>query len=361
MELKEYTSKHLSVPFVIITKSDGTKGYLCSNGVFFTKEEYLKGIDLEKEYARREKEDKLYDYAYAKNTGILRKKRGTNKNNIQSPSARQSEEQRIEEPSESGKTIQTGPVKRGMDSAKSVMLIVVLLGFTSIISMYISTLHTATYLTDYVDLISAWLMSASVTAYNSTAFEVSVLFHNKKRNFMAVIFMLLWVFVTIFSMATTVSVFYDSFNFTESQIAEENKADDSKRLALSVLQKKEESLREAIEFKKKDIEYRQSKEYATSAVRQELTKLENELQENLSSQQKILEESPDASKKESEVHRKESFFSFVGRTFHLNGSVLEFVMSVLSAIFINLIAPLSVTAVIELKGKDKEKGLVKLF
>ena len=36
----------------------------------------------------------------------------------------------------------------------STLFIVVLLGFTSVISGYISTLHTATYLYDYVDIIS---------------------------------------------------------------------------------------------------------------------------------------------------------------------------------------------------------------
>jgi hypothetical protein len=38
----------------------------------------------------------------------------------------------------------------------------------------------------------------------------------------------------------------------------------------------------------------------------------------------------------------------------LEGGILEFIMSTLSAIFINLIAPLSLTAVIEL-NKRKEK------
>ena len=219
--------------------------------------------------------------------------------------------------------------------------------------MYVSTLHTATYLKDYADIFSAWLMSASVTAYNTTAFEVSVLFHNAKRNFMAVIFMLLWVFVTVFSMATTVSVFYDQFNFQEAQIAEENKGLDSNKLALELLQKKEKDLREAIEFKKKDIEYRQEREWATSAVRSELNRLESQLQSNLDSQQKILEATPEATKEK--VTRKETLFAFLGRIWKMEGGILEFIMSTLSAIFVNIISPLSLTAVIELSKKKLTK------
>ena len=235
---------------------------------------------------------------------------------------------------------------------RNVFLIILILAFASICSMYESTLHTATYLFDYVDMISAWLLSTAVTAYNSSAFEVSVMFHNMKRNFMAFIFMLLWAMVTLFSMATTVSVFYDRFNFNETQIAQENKAVDSNKLGLELLRTKEKDLREAIDFKKKDIEYRQEREYATTAVRLELENLQKELQENLTEQQKLLADTPEVV--EEKLQRKESLFAFLGRLIGIEGGILEFIFSTMSAIFINLIAPLSLTAVIEL-NKRKEK------
>lgn len=342
--LEEKISKNLGVPYIYIPSQ---KKFLCSNGVLFTMEEYKSGIDLNVEYERKEKEDKLYDYAYAKSTGLLRKKR-TPKENQAIPLENKDIE--VEQ-----KTIEeckaTKIDKHSTDSNKSVLVIIALLAFTSVISMYISTLHTATYLFDYVDMFSAWLMSASVTAYNSTAFEVSVLFHTKKRNLMASIFMLLWILVTLFSMITTVSVFYDRFNFTETQIQEENKVYDSNKLSLELLQKKEKDLRESIEFKKKDIEYRQEKEFATTAVRNELNKLQEDLQKNLSEQQKIINETPEIT--ENTVKRKESLFNFLGRMLGIEGSVLEFIMSTLSAIFINLIAPLSLTAFTELLKKKE--------
>ena len=237
------------------------------------------------------------------------------------------------------------------DNGRTVTFICFLLLFTSLISGYISTLHTATYLYDYVDMFSAWLMSASVTAYNATAFEVSVIFKSKRRFGLTFVFITLWAMVTLFSMATTVSVFYDRFNFTETQIAEENKAIDSGKLAIQLLQKKEADLRESIDFKKKDIEYRQEHDYATTAVRQELEKLQTELQENLTEQQKLLSDTPEITEKVTK--KKESLFSFLGRLLHMEGGVLEFIMSTLSAIFVNLIAPLSLTAVTELKKQKK--------
>lgn len=402
--LEEKVSKHLGVPFITI-EHKGELKYLCCNGVLFTNSEYKNYTDLSVEYARREKEDKLYDYAYAKSTGILRKKRATAVKDLYKESNKETSEevdskeiqekgnQMADEASQSmatkrpykgsdsrwlgvpssesvadttradfqisnvGRAEDTrglgrdATVRRNANSSKSVLAICILLGFTSVISMYISTLHTATYLKDYADLISAWFMSASVTAYNSTAFEVSVLFKSSKRYFMSVLFMFLWVLVTLFSMATTVSVFYDSFNFNEYQIAQENKEVDSNKLALEMLQKKESDLRESIAFKKKDIEYRQEHDYATTAVRNELTNLQEELQTNLSEQQKLLEATPEVT--EETVTRKESLFAFLGRLLHLEGGILEFIMSTLSAIFVNLIAPLSLTAVTELLKKEK--------
>ena len=338
--LEEKISKNLGVPYIYLPDK---RKFLCSNGVLFTMEEYKAGIDIKEEYEKRKKDDTLFDYTYAKSTGLLRKKRKLSNDNAEKKQDLKTDNTVIKAEKVTVKAEK---------SDKSVLVICLLLFFTSLVSMYISSLHTATYLFDYVDVFSAWLMSASVTAYNSTAFEVSVLFHTKKRNLIASIFMLLWVLVTLFSMVTTISVFYDMFNFTESQIAEENREIDANKLSLDLLQKKEKDLRDSIDFKKKDIEYRQGKEFSTNAVRQELNKLQEELQNNLSLQQKVLEETPIIA--ESNVNRKESLFSFLGRNLGIEGNIIEFIMSTLSAIFVNLIAPLSLTAVTELL-KQKEK------
>ena len=392
MALEEKISKHSGKPYIYLKDQ---KKFLCSNGVLFTLEEYKNGIDINAEYERRTNEDMLYDYNYAKSTGLLRKKRGYSKmlsgsstvengafekvavennsvpeqkknaetvpkvsedgtNGLQHEvpvhgraggDRRDTSEVRHEVEGRNGNSLDRQEEKQGF----SVMFIVALLGFTSLISGYISTLHTATYLCDYVDVFSAWLMSASVTAYNATAFEVSVIFKSKRRFGLAFVFITLWAMVTLFSMATTVSVFYDRFNFTETQIAMENKQSDSNKLALELLQKKEADLRESIEFKKKDIEYRQERDYATTAVRTELNELQEELQKNLSEQQQLLQETPEAAEKVTK--RKESLFAFLGRLMKIEGGVLEFIFSTMSAIFINLIAPLSLTAVTELLKK----------
>ena len=364
MALEEKISKHLGKPYVYLPKYHK---FLCENGVVFTMEEYKNGIDINAEYERREKEDLLYDYIYAKNTGFLRKKRGSVNEAIHQKPVEEvtQEDDSKEEQTQTPEMVEEEQRPNGCDlsssrndinasyetTPKAVWLIVTLLGVTSVISMYMSTLHTATYLKDYVDLISAWLMSASITSYNATAFEVSVLFKIKRRYFLSTLFIFLWTLVTLFSMSTTVSVFYDRFNFNEVTQQTETQAFDSAKLQLEMLQKQEESLRESIAFKKKDIEYRQEKDYATATVRLELKKLEEELQANLEEQKKVLSDTPDVVKEE--VKRKESLFVFLGRKLKVDGGILEFIFSVLSAIFINLIAPISMTAVTEIVRKER--------
>jgi hypothetical protein len=158
--------------------------------------------------------------------------------------------------------------------------------------------------------------------------------------------MFLWGVVTLFSMITTVSVFYDEFSFNSTELAQENKQILSQSFSLELLQKKEADLRSAIEFKKKDIEYRQSVDYATTSVRNELTTLENELQKNLTEQQNLLSETPQAVEGDKQI--KKTLFAFLGDFFGFPNDILEFIMSTLSAVFINLICPLSLTAVVEL-------------
>ena len=400
--LEEKISKRLKVPYVELERN-GKTYYLCNNGVIFADKEYLDFADLNAEYERREKEDKLYDYAYAKSTGLLRKKRAVkiqpednkettpklSENNEEASDretrknisrrtegsdddkAPQSSDnhakllctgiQREKGSSSYGRVSTNCKERTGEDSRiqlpsdngrRAVGFIIVLLAFTSLISGYISTLQTATYLYDYVDVISAWLMSSSVTAYNVTAFEVAVLFKQNRRYGLTFLFITLWVTVTVFSMATAVSVFYDRFNFAETEIAEDNRAIDSNKLRLEMLRTKEKDIREAIAFKKQDIEYRQEHDYATTAVRNELVQLEKDLQTNLTEQENLLSDTPEVT--QTVIKKKERLFAFLGRLCHIDSGVFEFIMSTLSAIFVNLIAPLSLVAVAELK-KRKEK------
>lgn len=71
--LKEKKSINLGVNYIYLEELDK---FLCENGVLFTREDLENDMVTDKEYERRAKEDMLYDYNYAKNTGILRNQKG---------------------------------------------------------------------------------------------------------------------------------------------------------------------------------------------------------------------------------------------------------------------------------------------
>lgn len=332
MALKERISQHLGIPFVLLPEGK----YVCQNGVVFTKDEYLKGIDLASELAKRQENGELYDYDYAKKYGILVKQK-----------IRQGEEKEEEE----YLSVELPEEKQ----PKSVIILCIALLLTSFGSMYISTVHTANYLFAYVDKISAILMSTVITIYCSSAFEIVILFFDRKRYILSFVFSLLWLLVIVFSMVTTVSIFYDNYNFSVVQLQESTKDVTSARAELSLLQKREQALIEEIKFKQQDITYRQARDYSTTAVRLELDELQKQLQQVLEKQQNIVAENPDAMKKENEVKTRDNFFVFLARWLHFNDEVLEFIMSTLGAVFINLISPFSVCVVTSLLGGMKEK------
>lgn len=340
MALKEMVSKNLGVPYVYI--KDKNK-FLCENGVLFSREEYLNGINVKETYEKRSKSGDLYDYKFARSTGFLRKLQ--DRSNVKYDT-----KERVNKEEKEECTIKQ---KGKKETAKTIVVMCTLLSFTSIVSMYISTLHTATYLYDYVDVISSWLMSACITAYCSTAFEVCILFWERKKRFLPFVFGFLWLLVVTFSMITTVSVFYDRFNFNEYAIQEvnikETESEDRNRQILNVLKEKELLLKDAIQSKKDDIEYRASLEWGTKAQQKELQELQNELQSVYNQKQALVTETFKAAHIEKKDSiQKESLWSFLGRILKIDSGILAFVMSVLSAIFINLISPFSFTVVMAL-------------
>lgn len=310
--MKEAISNNLGVPFVYLED----KGlYVCKSGVTFTDKEYSDGIDLQKEYIKRLNSPKsLVDFDYAKSTGFLRPK----------------------------------TVKK---EYSSVLLIIAILTFVSIGCMIISTLHTAEYLFSYTGKPPAWVMSLCITLYSASAFEVSILFRNGKRYMLFLVFLVLWVLVTSFSMLTTVSVFYDRYNFTVAKQAKVEQKDKSLQKAATLLEKEQESIEKAIEAKKQDIAHRQSKDYSTRTQQVELAELEKKLEANFQSQRELA--MSDSYIEVKEESSKENLFSFLGRLFHIEGSIIEFIASTLSALFINLISPLSLSAMVELTNKQR--------
>lgn len=308
---EERLSQRLGVPYVYLEQY---RAYVCANGVLFSEKEYVDGVAVPSEYQRRSTEGILYDYAYAKKTGRLREA--------------------------------CDPV--GTQAAVAAILATV--GF---VCAAVSTVHTAQYLVPYTGMVLSWAMSAAVTAYCTVALEASRLLMLSRKRIASGVTALLWAAVTLFSMTTTVAVFWDRFTASERQSAERGAGEESSRLSLSVLRSAEAALRSDIDFKRRDIEWRQEKDYATAQVRGELTALQEALQDNLREQQEILSATPAAAGEKGTEQM--SVYAFVAHMTGTTEGTAEFCVSTLCALFINLISPLSVSASSALSGSRRRR------
>lgn len=312
--MKETISNNLGIPYV---KHEGL--YICNSGVAFTDSEVKEhGSDsawFRKEHERRLSEGNLYDYRKAKEGVAVMSDRKT----------------------------------------FMVMFIIVSLTLTSFASMYISTLQTAQYLFDYMNVATSWILSGIITVYCSVAFEVVIMFWKDRKKALATVFALLWLLVCSFSIFTAVSVFYDRFNFNTIEDIRENSRDTSYEYELEALKVQEQTLRDDIQFLKDEIEYRRMRDYATNSRMLELEEVQTQLQENLEAQNALVREhSVTMSAKDNTVVEKESFTNFIGRTYGVDGGVLNFIISTLPAVFVNLIAPFTLCIVTTLTERNKE-------
>lgn len=301
----------MGVPYVFLPKS-GT--YLCANGVAFTKQEYDSGVDVVAEYAKRSAGSDLYDYEYAKKTGKLRR-------------------------------IQENGIA---PNAVAFVLLAV-----SAVCAVISTVHTAEYLKPYTSTVLGFLMSAAVTAYCTVALEASLLFVRTAHKVVACTFALLWACVTLFSVFTTVAVFWDRFTWQEQELLTESTSLLSAQAELDALKEAETSLRADIDFKRADIAWRQEKDYATTQVRLELNALTKSLQDNLARQAQVAKENPTATVEQAKP--RQSVYALVARLFHIETGTAQFAASTLCAVFVNLISPLSVSVASALAGTRRKR------
>lgn len=336
MQLSEKTSKKLGVNYLMVQRQNDNRIYLCENGVIFSNEEYLQKFHtkelLEKEYEKRYQEGKLYDYAYAKETGELRL--------LATKS----------EPKEEKKTIK----EENKKTPFSIIIICLFLTFTALGSMAISTVHTYIYLQGYFTDVLAFLMSAVITVYCAITFEIVFLFWEQQRTALACILIILWAVSITVSMASTVSIFYDQYVDNSVTQVKQYK-DEIANAELELLKKNEQDIRASMQIKLDDMEFRRKMEYPTTKVRTEYNDLQTKLSECLEQQKEAIKNPPKIATENIKLVEKETLFKFIGRKTNIDGDIFEFLIGACIAVFINIIAPMCIAIIISLLNPKRRE------
>ena len=280
-------------------------GYLTKDGILIRKDEHIT-ID---EYKKKTKTDQLYDYEFAKRTDFLK------------PLERKEE------------TVKEKLTKKGPFKIAAL--------FISLVAMAASTYFTSEFLSQSgYNIVLAISLSLSMVSFTTMAFEAIVIFKQKKQYFFMFLFIMLWPIVLAFSMLSTIIVnygMYETRDNTEAYSVEVIRYEQLIENHHNKIARQEE----IIEGKRETIAYYEERDWGTLSIQREL---EDEIDE-LSIMYDELDELMNT-KIDNSIEVEEDFYTFMGRILNVEAGFLAFIVSILPAIFIDIIAPLAMAVTI---------------
>lgn len=302
------------------------KGFLLENGVIVTKEE-LSNKTLKQQKAlinKKLKTDKLYDYTRSIAVGTLVEK-------------------------------QLEPVGKVVNETFLIPLIGYSLLLVSVGACIASVFFTYHFLLTWQNSYISLLLSIIMVIFSSTAFAVADYLKKQKHRFFVFMYLALWVITVSFSMYSTVAVNYASYkekyyeNITESSVANANRSEKE------ILQIKKENVDKEIDILKEQIAYNEEQGWGTYTFRKQLAEKQAEQGEILDREIILIQETPDITVTDSSVEETNIVY-MLGEHMGIDGDMLQFIISTLPAVFIDLIAPLCLGVSVILIGKKKEEN-----
>jgi len=197
------------------------------------------------------------------------------------------------------------------------------------------------------------LLAGIMTGFSTVALTVSIEFHKKHRRGMAFIFMLLFLTVILYSMTNTMNVFYSSYmqhvRSTQTGRADVVRAQDD----LTGIDTMLTTVSGQMKTVTSNINYYQAHGWGTQKFTDSLEVLSKKQAGLLDKRSKIIEQTPGAAIEKTSDN--ESFQERIGRIFHKDGSWVQLMLSCFPALFLDLIAPISLAGAAEIAGKGKKK------
>jgi len=215
---------------------------------------------------------------------------------------------------------------------------------------YMSIYYSDNWLREFLNPFRALLLATIMVTFAVSAFELIILFFQRKRYFLIFVFSFLWAIVTIFSMVSTVAGQYNArIEKLNTQYKQEKLVTDNDRKYKEYTEQKEEFLdRKKIltndikqlqnilgQYVTKEMIEENKKQYTNFRWRFYQSKKElNQISKKLKNLRKntnikiVKKNSPD-------------FYLWMSRIFRWRADMIQFWLSVFPAMFIDLIAPIS--------------------
>jgi hypothetical protein len=258
------------------------------------------------------------------------------------------------------------------------MVLRVVMFFIGIGAIVISVYYTTIWFDEFLDIILSIIFSIIMVAFSVGTFEVIIILKQNKQYLLIVPFMFLWIIVVGFSMMSTVAGQYNQ----RMDIVEETTVDNYdisyKREVYNTYVEEETRIKEQLDSKGnrlnklnelltdftlddlKDDKIKKIYDKMVSDIRtieNEMRILRNDLEEKGNRREEYLKENQEEAgiTNETDVKRA-SFYEWIGDIFKVDAKYIEFWLSIIPALFVDIIAPLAVAVGMFLKRKEKIKG-----
>jgi ABC-type multidrug transport system fused ATPase/permease subunit len=250
----------------------------------------------------------------------------------------------------------TAPIKADKDITLKIIkiLMAVIGGGASIMSVY----YTATFLLEYLHPILAVMLSAIMVLFSVFCIDVMIIFYNNgnQRSLIA-LFAGAWLVVFLFSMVSTV---IGQYNARALNLSEGNTVAES--MTWELIGEQEETLKKEIEEAEKSLaSFRKSfntlsekedRNWHFYDARNKLKDAEILLTKKTNELKALQQERKDFLNKGMATAPKHDFYQWFGKAFGFNPDKVSFMVSILPAIFIDVIAPLAIAVSMFLKRRE---------
>lgn len=338
-EVKKPTEKFSEA---LQTKFLSLKDYLITEtGVLFTKKELAgqSGDAVKKLYRDRLANSELYDYAFAKSTGVARRHKDQ--------ASLKSEANEI--------------IKRDKNKIDVILFIRVASAIISIVASVVLFSYTSEYFSKSNTAFRSNAFAAIILSFNILAFDLVVLFFMMKMRALAWSMIALLLVTIPFSMFATVDVSYT--NYFSSQAQDVNVAVEASADLLSVqkdaLKTKLEAMNAAIRVRDAAALDPSTPQWYLSQLSTAVTKSTNDYNSFYEDFKKNLSATPEAASSQTTKSLKKDLFNAIEDAWGIPRFKSYFVVNTLPAVFLDIIAPLMAAIAMFLGGKrdGREDGI----
>lgn len=260
------------------------------------------------------------------------------------------------------------PIKKRVKKSKRVShnpyitIIRLFLGLIGFAATVLSIRYTAIFLLEVLPVFWAWYLSSIMVLFSVLAFQIIVVFYRKKRLTLAITCGTLWVIVMLYSMGSTVIGQYNARKETFSRNSVAYELVDVAKSKEEIYVQEERLLLDRLDARKQDLARynklisaydtvekrdadRRSYNSLATAIAQANTEIKGIVVEISELRSKRIEIVGDIVKEAPAPN----FYEWIASLFMWNPAMVEFLISIIPAIWIDIIAPLGVALGIFLK------------